>query len=322
MNQLSKPLLIIGGIIFVLATLGLIVVRSAPNPVYGPYYMWMGIGGFLAVIGLFMSRSVPRTVSSKTEIPQDAAVLVISVPPTTKWQPLQAEQFIENLMNLGSEFIVSIVATPTSITWEVTVAKNHIDSVTKSILSFYPHASIETATREQKQKEGSSNGYFSHQETTREFIGAGEFIHPFMYAHNLKDSDPLAGVIGAMTHLAEGERIEFSIAIKKDGVEYNKIGWKKIHHGAFRILVTTAAAMDGSRSAQRELREGTNKFKPDQQKLFEEKVRSTLRPATIVLTVKADRSRHESLERGVLSATNVWNNEYGLTVRSFILELI
>lgn len=133
----------------------------------------------------------------------------VVVPSGTAWQPEVAQRFVESVVRTIPQAVLRIVAEAGEIRWEILDWRAGVphDSVQQTVRAYYPDAVI---TLEDSPSDAGDYPFYRY---VLLFQQAAEFVWPIQYADDLKDFDPLIGIVRTMASLREGERIIYTLAL-------------------------------------------------------------------------------------------------------------
>ena len=252
-------------------------------------------------------QQIKETIQQEAYAKTHSHTLTISIPPSTKWQPAQAEQLISSLYSLQEPITLRIVATSSGITWQVVTLDKYLDTIKRSILASYPNTDIQETESDQPVL---SKG--------TQIKGGHEFFVPLQYASDLKSLDPISGLVGAMSNLNQDERITYQLKIIPSKTNYNRIGASKLTKVDWAGLFSALGSMSSKRRTVVVREPNTNRFKGNLQRQFEEKVNSRLSLVEISVYVKSkDTNRRKNLSAGVLTAFSVYDHPEGNSIGYF-----
>lgn len=302
--KLANLLLVIGGFFVLSSVLMLLVFPATISEKLTGVFVYLAIGGPCLYFGIQRRQSkkiaeTPRTISSSSS---RTAAIEITTSPSTAWKPSQAVGLIAAIVRLREPTMLSIVATSRGISWHVELPEPMRETVTRTILSFYPQAGIQVLPRVNS---------FGAKSTALK--GGLEYYAPLPFADELKSLDPLVGVVGAMANLRDSENVIYQVHLTPSQKNYNQEGHRKIHKSAWPIVMRALLdAADNRRVHVRTAPPSLDKYEARYQRTFEDKVNATLTPVEMSVFVKAPtQERFQTLLSATLTATSVFERDSG-----------
>src|SRR5262245_1383121 len=138
-------------------------------------------------------------------------IFTIRAPEGQRWQPERALQLVDTLVYTfaSNNIAFQIIADHARITWQVVMTNVNVSEVVRSIAGIYPEAHIE----EQPIETFLRSSPLTYRYVVKYFLTAETYLAPIKHVTDIRASDPLAAVVGTMTHLQQGERIVYSLFV-------------------------------------------------------------------------------------------------------------
>ncbi len=214
--------------------------------------------------------------------------LMVRVPSDTKWQPLMAQRLMVALFSIYESVALQIRATADTLVWQVEAQGSLRPRIQRAIYGVYPQAEVTSARKTQADV-----GYFIY-----EMNGAAPFAGALKHATDFKDSDPLAGLLAAISNLGWGEEIVFNLTLHPPTKNYAKIGEKQLTKSGYRWLQFLSPRMTTEMMLYRALFDmgQVKKLSSDLHRVAESKLRMPLKEVAAVIKVKtANQGRADQL---------------------------
>ena len=238
---------------------------------------------------LDQQRSATLSPEQSQALSTDVQVATIMTPPDSPWQPVIAQQCMVGLYAIPASLSLQIRATEQGISWHVEAPQSVITMVERAFYGLYPQIEITV-----KNKRRADVGLYLYP-----LQAAAPFVGPLQHATDLKEIDPLAGVLTAMSHLAAGETVVYSLTLNPPAQDYQKLGARHITRSAdqWRQFLTPRLAMEAAMfqvmvGAERQV----PRFVPDIQRCMERKLRMPCKEVDFTVKVgAASRARADAL---------------------------
>jgi len=209
---------------------------------------------------------------------------VISVPQTVEWSAESATNLITQLLTAFPSLILRISADSTGQKWEVVEPENIAQPgvIQRIIQAQYPRSTVVT------------------QASTSPFVGSplyravdaykqvADFVAPLLYAEDIIKFDPLTAFAQTMGDLQPGDSIQYTFVTSGISDEAYKEGERMITQSTIHPLQLLTA--EGRGNALGKILFGadrTQKFIPQDQRIFEEKLRQLLWRSCLIIQIDA-----------------------------------
>jgi hypothetical protein len=134
----------------------------------------------------------------------------ITVPKSSDWEAARAYQFMEQMLFTFQSLTFQIVAEYDAIRWQIIdTGEREVTMLENAIRSSYPDAQIEVADW---------NPFRSNQTPTYRIVVKYQyhtplFVAPIQQVDDIREPDPLANIVQAMSLLQPGERISYTVIV-------------------------------------------------------------------------------------------------------------
>jgi len=205
-------------------------------------------------------------------------ILMVRVPPDTEWQPLMAQRLMVALFSNCESVVLQIRATDGILVWQVEAPGHLRQRIQRAIYGVYPQAEVTSAPKTQADVD-----HFAY-----EMNGAAPFVGALQHAADFRNSDPLAGLLTAMSNLGQGEEIVFSLTLHPPSKNYAKIGEKQLTESGYRWFHFLAPRITTEMVLYRTMFDigRVKKLSSDLHRVAEGKLRMPLKEVTAVIKIK------------------------------------
>lgn len=204
----------------------------------------------------------------------------LRLPKTTSWEGARALQLTDQLLYAYQSLVFRIVAQAGRIEWQIVdLTGREPVGMEQAIRASYPTAEIETTPFDAFRPTDAS----VHRYLVKYQYAIPEFVAPIRYVDDLREPDPLAAVVQAMSGLQADERIIYTLTVVGIADYAYKEGEKLITRNVY----------DGSLLGL--LRpQKVDRFIPEEQRVFAAKLGQRLYQC--LLTVQIDAPERERLQ--------------------------
>jgi hypothetical protein len=214
-------------------------------------------------------------------------VIALRVPRATAWEPLAAEQFMQGVFALSVPVSLIMSRYAKRVEWLIEVPHTDSEALVKLLYSLLPQSQLEVRGRK-----SAPVGYH-----TLELQGAVPFIAPLRSAKELKASDPMKSILGALSDLRADEHLLYELGLEPITERHLELGermlmtstvswWRFLRpRSALSALIEKAFGWDR-----------VERYVTPVQRVAEAKMSGPLKQATLRLKIRAgERGRAQAL---------------------------
>ena len=188
-------------------------------------------------------------------------IYAVTVPKGTPWQAGRAQQFMDQMLFTFSTIVLRIVAEADRIEWQVLDLLDYEPgTVVRAIRAVYPDAEVTGRPADVYRLDDRP----VHRYVSKYSTFAETFLAPILRVTDIKDSDPLAALVHAMSHLRAGERISYTVAVLDVAANAYKAGQEQITRKIYDGLLSLVFPRKEPR------------YQPQIQRVLEEKLATRL----------------------------------------------
>jgi len=227
------------------------------------------------------------------------------VPADTDWKPAVAEQLLTSFVAMREPLTLAIRASQGGIVWSIDCPHKNQPEVTAAVLALYPQADMTvTPVSPETYPQGVVARF------------CAPFYAPLTYAHELKASDPLAGIVGHLGNLGLGEVVVYALTLTPPQRNLQREGYQQMTRSGFNplmLLTGVGILLAPFAAARRE-----QKYDTKLHNLFQAKVQAPL--SEVSFSIQVNSGRAEGLVSGLVAAAAVADRSEGNRLAYFPLD--
>lgn len=240
--------------------------------------------GFGVLLNVIYFLSTYDSDTNDTDFtPTPSTVYTITLPEDTKKNNEHAQKFVEQLLTALPDIILQVKGDPSGVYWRIVDPIGLEERYLKQLVtSFYAEAKIDVEVEKWKTPQRDFYRYVSYYQPVNIFVA------PMLHLEDFRQSDPLSAIANIISHLQPGERVTYTVAAIGMASEAYTYGQRLITMSTIHPLqfLSKRGREDAVVKAVTH-QDRTTKFVPQDQRVFEEKLRQRLYKIMIFVQVDA-----------------------------------